>query len=229
MAIIIPFSDPNAHGSVADSVSFRRRGNKVIFQKKPHPVQPNSAQQLAQREAFKNATQDWYSYDAQSKLYFVDRGEQLGISARNLFIKAKLLNIMPSTTTLFLKEVQNAQITLTRGLASHSVAIMFEALTSALNFGDISDNENSYIFSNAHDPALKIAMTLEEDGGPAVTYLFRDSIYIQVKNSSDEIKELILRLPKNLVVGALKTFYISLDGSLFYDENFLHLAGTNNF
>lgn len=64
MAVIVPYGDANAHGSICDSLSFRRARGKVVLQKKPRVVQPNTAGQQEQKQWFKDTWKDWFKLDA---------------------------------------------------------------------------------------------------------------------------------------------------------------------
>lgn len=64
MAVIVPYGDPDAHGSICDSLSFRRSRGKVVLQKKPRVKQPNTPAQQQQKGWFKNTWNDWYTLGA---------------------------------------------------------------------------------------------------------------------------------------------------------------------
>lgn len=64
MAIIIPFADADAHGSICDTVSFRRSRGKVVFQKKPKPKQPNTPAQQSQKQWWKDTWKAWRQLSA---------------------------------------------------------------------------------------------------------------------------------------------------------------------
>lgn len=229
MAKIVPYGDLNAHGSLAGSVSFRRRYNYVVFQKKPYPKQPNSAGQIAQRTAFKSALDDWYQYDAQSKEYFRLRGAQLGMTGLNLFIRAKLLNIMPSTIAISLKQVTSAQIINIRSPITDGFNWEFQPVPQEAGFARIVDNDNSYIWLNTY-PGSKI-MGIEVSGMDVefLEYQFRDGIAYTVIDHLGATRNIISRIPESPPNSDSILYYISTDGSAFYDSALTHLAATNNF
>ena len=95
MAKIIPFGDPNAHGSLADSVCFRRVRGGVVFQKKPNPRPSSTPAQLIQRASFTTSQGLWYGYDNGAKPFFGYRATMLGLTPRQLFCRSYLLNQLP--------------------------------------------------------------------------------------------------------------------------------------
>ena len=228
MAIIFPYNDPNAHGSIAGA-SFRRRGNIVVFQKKPKPKQPNTPGQIAQRQAFSDAAKAWYSYDATSKEYFYKRGKELGMSARNLFISAYLKGIMPSTTELQFKEITNIQIQTPAAPELKSWKFRFINRNLGHDMGIIFDNENIFDKETTYENVVNIGIVIIawED---TLILPFRYAFYLQGKLQDDSIEERIIRLPVwTLYPVSSKQFFFSDDGSCFYDVNLSHLAATNNF
>jgi hypothetical protein len=228
MAIIIPYNDPSAHGSIADSVSFRRRFNTVILQKKPHPKQPNTDAQKAQRNLFKTASTDWYSYDAWSKDYFVARGKQLGMTARNLFLSAKLKNIMPSQNPCIGGAADAMQLQNIRATESQGVKWRAYIFISDFDIGWIYDTENIFHKGSegGNQPlAIRIKALTE-----SVTYHFRDALYLQFRGTTPPTANFIIRVPEfSIAIDEEKWLWVSEDGSVFYDQNLVHLAATNNF
>lgn len=64
MAVCIPYGDAQAHGSICDSLSFRRSRGKVVLQKKPRVKQPNSQAQKDQKQWFKNTWSSWFQLNS---------------------------------------------------------------------------------------------------------------------------------------------------------------------
>ncbi len=100
MAIIIPFADPDAHGSIANSVSFRRRRGKVVFQKKPHGKQPNTPAQQAQKTKFSDGWKAYHQLDSWEIEYLTNKAADLNTTKANLFLSQFLLDEIPSTIPL---------------------------------------------------------------------------------------------------------------------------------
>jgi hypothetical protein len=227
MAIIIPFADPNAHGSVANAYSFRRYYNKVVYQKKPHPVQPDSAGQLAQRAAFSAASDAWYALNVESKLYYNTRGSQLGMNGRNLYIKAALLGILPSTTPLYPVDAFDMQIQSPASSNTTGFIIIFNAEADQL--GSIYDNQNSFIddtyVSSEHNGDLNIYAVTD----PSLIIPFRYCLYLRFNKYPSVMTELYVRLPELPNAWFSDYFYLSDDGSVFWDSGLTKLAATPNF
>jgi len=228
MAIIVPYADLNAHGSLGGSVSFRRRFGRVILEKKPYPVQPNTTAQLAQRSAFATVQNDWYSYDAQSKGYYSLRGPQLGWSAKNLYTHARLLNIMPSQSHIGVKQIVQAQIIKPICPDPHTSTMFFSVWDSVgtywWNLASIDDNEN--VLSN-NPPGTSTYTKLRFQFWTDDNDLFRYGIWCQVKKMDDSLKELIIRCRSPKDPGVI--LFVSDDGSTFDDDALTHLNATNNF
>jgi len=229
MAKITPYADINAHGSIGDSVTFRRRYGSVILQKKSNPKQPNSASQLAQRSAFKTASEDWYGYDAQSKPYYNLRGPELEMTGQNLYIQASLLNNLPSLTAMQIKQLIDCQISTPRGSATDNIYWSFWSDAQADLFGEMFDTENSFMAGSTLSTAKNFMITIERNDAPDINYLFRDSLWIKVKLGDDSIVEYLLRFPAFIGSASAVSFWISADGSVFIDSARSHLGATNNF
>lgn len=194
MAIITPYGDINAHGSLGGSVSFRRRFGRVIFQKKPDPKQPGTPGQIAQRNLFKSANYDYYGYPTQSKEYYEGRGPQLGMSAKNLYVQQSLKSNLPQYIAVPLKEMLDAQVITTAGQTGASIVTQFVAVRvspfSSLSVGFIQDNNNIfYPTPPASFPADYFYITWTN----ADPIPFRYGIWMQWKNWDDSIHEGIVR------------------------------------
>lgn len=228
MAIVTPFGDPNAHGTIGNSISFRRRFGKVILEAKPNPVQPNSAAQIAQRSAFSSAQQDWYFYNAISKLYFNERAPVLNMTAKNLYTQAKLLNNMPSVVNIALTEITALQILSpicpnpTTGVATFQGYDSGGSVWKSL--GLIRDNENSWVNQGPISGAItKFRINVNTSGYE----LFRYGFSLTANLYGGGTVNLIIRV--NNDGTALSNLGISSDGSCFYDEALTQLCATNNF
>jgi len=228
MAIIIPYADPNAHGSLGGAVSFRRRFGRVVFQKIPIPKNPNTPAQQAQRTAFKNASTDWLSYNAVSKGYYYTRAPELNWTARNLFLSAKLGNKMPDQTYINIREVSEGQILTPIGASSNEgyFSIAGRGTPNPIwhTFGYINDNENVW-YSNG-------ALATQHDAIRVRCYnpnqsIWRYGVWIKFRDWSDNWYEVVVRF-RELPTYAIN-YYMSADGSTFYDIDLTELNATNNF
>ena len=228
MAVIIPYGDTNAHGSLGGSLSFRRRFGRVVLQKKPYPVQPNSAGQIAQRDAFKQAGLDYYSYPVLSKRYYDSRAPQLAWTPRNLYIHASLTGILPSQVNVPVKEMLNAQIISTVGAGPSDNAYTFQAVRTSpfysKNLCTIYDNQNTF---SSLGPATVLVDYFRMTWTQTVNIPFRYGIYIQWKNWDDSVHEGIIRFLEETGPSGGKV--ISADSSMFDSQSLVNLYATNNF
>jgi hypothetical protein len=229
MAIIIPYGDPQAHGSIGGSVSFRRRFGRVIFEKKPEPKQPNSQAQLDQRAAFKAASDAWYGYDAASKLYFFSRAPQLGMTARNLFISATLQNIMPSQDKMIWSRIDTTQLQNLRSTENQGIRWTLHEEGSGSPANRIFDYENINEGLGSGGTLTGLTLQIYRTGTIDVHYLFRDSIHITITLGGPDYTPWLIRIPATLISNIVKFFFIAADGSAYTDIALTHLAATNNF
>lgn len=98
MAKVVPYADPNAHGTLGESVTFRRRGPKVLMEAVRNPVDRKSAAQLLQREKISQASKAYNLISGATKYYFRKRGTQRSRTGKDYYLKKYLANRMPSTT-----------------------------------------------------------------------------------------------------------------------------------
>ena len=85
MAIIIPFADADAHGSICDTVSFRRSRGKVVFQKKPKPKQPNTQAQKDQKQWWKDTWKEWHGLYAAQLAWLKTKADEAETYPANYF------------------------------------------------------------------------------------------------------------------------------------------------
>lgn len=229
MAIIIPYGDTNAHGSLGGSISFRRRFGKVVLQKQPFPVQPNTPAQIIQRDAFASVQNDWYSYNAISKGYFNIRAPQYGWTAKNLFTSAKLKSIMPNLTAPGINRILQAQVVSPQGVSPNETKFEFFTRNKFSHTwssqGTIYDNENVFVWSGLGQVDVD-GFKVEITGSPGYP-VFRYGIWLQIRLWPSTDVEWVMRL-REVPTGA-STFYMSLDGSTFFDFALSELNATNNF
>ena len=169
MAICTPYGDPNAHGTIGKSISFRRQFGRVILQKAPFPFDPNTSAQQTQRTAFKTANYNWYQLPTAQKTYYNVRGPELGISPRNLYISASLKGILPSYTSRLLREVLTAQIMQPIGTGATDIEIEFYfrrySPDAWIYMWNIYDNQNVLAGTSnvlpAGRPYIKVINTID--------------------------------------------------------------------
>lgn len=150
MAVIIPFADPNAHGSICDTVSFRRSRGKVVFQKKPKPKQPNTPAQQAQKQWWKDSWKEWRQLNVNQLDYLAAKAGPEDTTPANYFFDLKgtegAYTKIPLT---FIETVTAAQIDVPIMPTPRELffQIMFSLSPPPIpggSFGHIYDNENIY-------------------------------------------------------------------------------------
>jgi len=201
MAIIIPFADPDAHGSIAGSVSFRRRRGKVVFQKKPHGKQPNTPAQQAQKEKFSDGWKAYHQLNAWELDYLENKASELGTTKANLFMSQYLLDEIPSDTPLNqMKTILNLSIPdpimdIDEGLLEEFFSQVDDPFNQIL-MGHIYDKENTVSIGatvGAHDRTI---IRIENKDTAQVIIPFDYPIIIDYKNQSDIDKTQLIRLPE---------------------------------
>lgn len=201
MAIIIPFADPDAHGSIANSVSFRRRRGKVVFQKKPHGRQPNTPAQQAQKTKFAEGWQAYHQLNAWELEYLTNKAVELNTTKANLFMSQWLLDEIPSIIPLNqIKEILNLSLPqpisdTTEGILNEFFSQIDSPYAETL-LGHIFDNENitfTGAIVTAHDRSF---IRIENKTAGEIVIPF-DYPYIMDYNSQSDIeKTQLIRLPE---------------------------------
>ena len=228
MAKITPYADPNAHGSIRD-FSFRRWKGRVIFQPKPIPKQPNSAAQIAQRTAFKNAVSAWYSLTQVSKDFYNTRATFYGWSGINLFIYASLNGLLPSTTPISLKEITTLDIITPVCGAGEGVRFKFTQLSPSSERARIDDPTENASYYGANTPARAVVVQTERLSGTTIDFPFRYGITMTWKDGADVVSVYNVRFPAFQQYIPIWQFYMSSDGSLYKDIALTELYCTDNF
>lgn len=228
MAIVSPYGDPNAHGSIARAISFRRRWGRVVMEKKPYPIQPNSAGQIAQKAAFSAAQTGWNTLSVAQKPYYLLRAPTLEMSERNLYTKAYLLNILPSYTGFYPRQITAAQLMDPIGTAANDLQFVFNVWGGGPpvwnKLGEIWDNENTLKNTATWAGAytwFQIAITLN------IAMPFRYGIALTVLDQSSVSHNFVIRFQE--YGTGTKSWYVGDDGSTYHDPSITVFAATNNF
>lgn len=149
MAIVVPYGDAQAHGTIGKTLTFRRYRGTVVLQKKPHPVQPNTPAQIARRDKFVAAWVAFHALTSWELEYLEKKAVQYNMTAANLFLRQYLLDEIPSKVPMnLIREVTDLSIPVPvspelQGLKIEIIAIEDEG--PVLNtFARIYDYENIY-------------------------------------------------------------------------------------
>ena len=83
-----PLLSLGARGTIADRLTFQKRGLGTIAREKPIPKDPKSPAQLAQRQRYKEAVASWHSLTPEEKEAW--RGVCPGLTSYQCFMSAEL-------------------------------------------------------------------------------------------------------------------------------------------
>lgn len=149
MAIVVPYGDTQAHGSLACSITFRRFRNKVVMEKKPYPTQPNTPEQKAIRNKFKQAWKAYHQLSPWTVEYLRQSAKQYGWSGANLFISQYMQDEVPSTIPMNnMKEITDLSLPQPIAPDPDGIKHQFRAIVDSphaeILLADIFDNENVY-------------------------------------------------------------------------------------
>ncbi|MBA7591002.1 hypothetical protein ES708_33147 [subsurface metagenome] len=87
-----PLLSLGARGTIADSLTFQKRGRGTITRTKPIPQDPKSPAQLAQRQIYRDAVDAWHALSAEEKEAW--RGVCPGLTAYQCFMQAKIRELL---------------------------------------------------------------------------------------------------------------------------------------
>lgn len=149
MALVIPYGDTQAHGSIGDAISFRRWRGRVVMQKKPHPRQPNTSAQKEWRKRFKDCWDCFHNLDAWTLEYVTLKAAELGQTPANFYLSQCLLDEIPSNIPMN-NIKQLTDISIPGPIAEEDDGIRFRPYSIKDDpseewlLGEIFDKENSF-------------------------------------------------------------------------------------
>jgi len=231
MAIIIPFGDGNAHGSLAGSISFRRIRGGVVMEKKPRPRITHTVAQLACRTAFTNANQGWYTFDLLSRPYFESRATQIGITPRNLYTRAVLQGIMPAVVYHDYGDIISAELVDNTGLDGSNFFLKVwrwcQTYVQYFPEGVIDPVTNTWV---PDAPPPNVASQRRLEIWSTYPLAFRNGIIITFDNNLGGTITQTFRFMGGVIpIAPVFKPGMTKDGSLWYDDNYFHWWTTNNF
>ncbi len=100
-----PLLSLGARGTIADSLTFQKRGRATIARRKPIPTDPESTAQLAQRKIYTAAIATWQALTPEAKEAW--RGVCPGLSPYHCFMRSELTYVAPPPPELTLYEYYN--------------------------------------------------------------------------------------------------------------------------
>jgi len=231
VAVIIPFADPNAHGTLADSVSFRRIRGGVCLQKKPNPINRGTPGQLLQQGRFKDAQTNWWGYDAVSKPYFDQRSVQVRLTPRQLFGRAYLLGKLPTAERLACTQVMAVQLLDPAGYTNENTVITFACWDSIYQYwagmGLLDVDTNVW---TAQPDFGHWMSSLRISVWSSLVLPFRWGIFLRWRDLQAQERTCIFRTREGLPDQENNDIYIlDADSTAWTSDSFDHWLTTNNF
>lgn len=149
MPILVPYGDPQTHGTLGKSITFRRWRGKVVMEKKPFGRQPDTPEQIAIRNKFKQAWKEWYTLNQWKLEYLETKAVQLGMTPSNLWIQMYMKDIVWSQNPLIYPEqILNMDLPEPIGEVDEEIHFTIFSFTDAApppkNMGSIWDAENTF-------------------------------------------------------------------------------------
>ena len=201
MAVIIPYGDAQAHGSIADSVCFRRHKARVVFQKKPHARRVRSPGQLAQQQRFKDAWHEYHSITLWTLEYLKEKALLINSTAAQIYLHQYLTAEIPSTIkNSYVKQITDLDIPELIGTQPDDILFDFMARVDAppgdTKIASISDNANVFDPGFIPSPYDRLVITVTRTNGNTIVIPFDYAILIWYKNFSEETFINLIRLPE---------------------------------
>jgi len=200
MAVVIPYGDAQAHGSLADSISFRRHRGRVILQKKPHSRVPGTPGQLAQRQRFKDGWTSYHALNLWELQYVQTKATAAQTSPSAWYLSQYLTDNIPSTTVQKgIKQITDLDLPEVIGTDPLEIQFLFNARTDPatdIELANIWDNQNLITPGPVVSPYDRAYIRVYYPGVSQVVIPFDYPILIYWNNFSDEPKENLIRLPE---------------------------------
>ena len=155
-----------ARGSIADSLTFQKRGQATIAREKPTPENPRSEAQLAQRQVYRDAIDAWHALTAEEKEAW--RGVYPGLSPYHCFMRSELKYVPPLPPELTLYEYYNTGDT--SYFSSHDTSWTAQTFTPSIPHEITLVKLKLYRNIESADYTIKITTT-DGDGYPTDTVL----------------------------------------------------------
>lgn len=199
MAVIIPYGDAQAHGSIANSVTFRRFRGRVVFQKKPHARVPGTPAQIVQRQKFKDAWKAFHALDYWALEYCKYKAIERQTTAALFFISQYLKDEIPSTTPHSgIKDITDLDIP--EPFCTEDLGIQFSFLARTdpdvdVELAHIWDKQNQFADGVVADPYDRIVLYMHRTITDPIQLPFNYPLLVWWNNFSDEPKHNLIRLP----------------------------------
>lgn len=233
MAVIIPFADADAHGSICDTVSFRRSRGKVVFQKKPKPKQPNSPGQQTQKQWFKDTWKEWRKLTAGQKNWLAYQAAQEQTTPANYFFdKYKDTHGPCGVPQNTIKQLLDVFITTTIAPVAGGIVFLFwHQIDDPLQrqaSGIVRDNENDWAPPGDDPPHDRYGVDFIRNHAAPLTLPEDYEMVIDYKRFDDSEDQEILYWPEwELAFEVVYTFYFDCSMSMYTDQALTQLVKAN--
>ncbi len=201
MPLLVPYGDPQTHGTLAKTLTFRRYRGKVVVEKKPDPTNPRTAGQIAQRTLFSSGWDAWKVLSTWEIEYLQKQAIQLNTSASNLFMSLWLrgltwsktpMNLIKEITDLNLPEPVSAD---TQGILHEGIAAV-DTAPPPRTLGSIYDNDNSFISGMVASAYTRFYFDIAGPGPTPVTAPYGYPLLITYKDFADIEHVQLVRYPE---------------------------------
>lgn len=217
MAVIIPFGDPNARGTVGRTITFRRFFGRVVATTKTEPKQPNTQLQKDWREWMRQANVDYNGMAEYSKDFCRRRGRELNMTGKNRWIQQYFTVGIPMYNAPQWLTVKAVNITVPRSGIPDGIQIELLAKEYQDNtyhsVGTIKDRECLWT-PTGFSPSVTWFWKLIVTNQIVVPFGYGIECLVGYQWSADKRKT--VRFPE-LAIGTHE-YHWADDGSLYLDE-----------
>lgn len=201
MAVVIPYGDAQAHGSIAKSICFRRHKGKVILQKKPHRKAKGTPAQLAQQARFSDAWKAFHAISLWTLEYLQEKALLINSSASIIFLSQYLTDIIPSDVkNNFIKDITDLDIPELMGDETDDIQFRYQAVVddpeAVYTLATIWDKANTFIDGQAVSPYDRLVIWITYQKAPPLIIPFDYPLLLWYKNFSDDPFVNFIRLPE---------------------------------
>jgi len=233
MAVVIPYGDAEAHGSICDSLSFRRSRGGVILQKKPRVKQPNSQAQQDQKQWFKDVWDEWGQLAPGQLKWLKDKAtEEQTFPANYYFDKFKDAHGPNGVPQNLFKHITDMSLPVILGVANFTMNFVPELAIidppSGVGGGTLWDDQNVFSPVGVFDPYDVLGINIIRHLDPAFTIPDDHEILIDYKLWDDSEEQETLYLPAiPMVKDQVYTYWFDTSMSMYNDKACTDLVKAN--
>jgi len=214
--LVTPYGDPQAHGTLSNTLTFIRRRGIVYARPYKVPKDPRSAGQITQRQLFFDAVASWHTLTSGTQAYYNNAAIGQSYTGFNLYVSLYMLGTLPSSTPVSLVSVTATTINNIRSTKSDGWRYRHRSSPVTTTFGRIYDNANSYVPDSVAPSSTNLAIAIN---------IFTETINIQFKDTLSLTLNGSTALTVYLPAIALdNTVYVADDGTTYWDSSYTDLA-----